>query len=320
MQPGDCRRGLGLVGAVLLAMLSGIAAAPVEAQPALKLVIDTDVGDDIDDAYALAWALSSPKLQVLGVTTAWGDTRLRDRMVRRLLATMQRPDVAVGHGLETPSTTPFTQSAWAAGGADSPVPPDAVALTLDLIRRHPHEITLVALAPLTNVAAMIDRDPATFAKVRQVVLMGGSIERGYGNAGPAAEYNAAQAPGALAKLLASGVAVVMFPLDATQVRLDAATTARLVAAARPTTIMLATLTGQWRRGNAWGQTVPTLFDAVPIAWLVDPALCPTRPMRLAVDAKGMTRAVAGKPNVAVCLASDAAGVVAHMARDLLAQG
>jgi len=84
------------------------AAAPDTARP-LPVIIDTDVGDDIDDAFALTVALKDSRLEVLGVTTAWGDTRTRTLLVRRLLSTLGRRDVVVAQGPATANAVPFTQ-------------------------------------------------------------------------------------------------------------------------------------------------------------------------------------------------------------------
>ena len=83
-----------------------VATTPVAAAPEL-VIIDTDVGDDIDDAFALAVALLDPRLKVVGITTAWGDTRTRTLLVRRLLASLGRKDVVVAQGPQTPNNVPF---------------------------------------------------------------------------------------------------------------------------------------------------------------------------------------------------------------------
>ena len=99
-------RGINVIRACLcVALLSlGVPALAAPAAPArLPVVIDTDVGDDIDDAFALVLALSDPRLDVIGITTAWGDTHTRALLVRRLLATLGRTDVPVAEGPPTPS-------------------------------------------------------------------------------------------------------------------------------------------------------------------------------------------------------------------------
>lgn len=296
-----------------LALAAGLVAALAALRPAtgavpapIPVIIDTDVGDDIDDAFALALAIRSPRLNVLGITTAFGDTAMRVALVRRLLRAMARPDIPVAQGVATPDPTPFTQRAWAQAEADLPAAPDAADLIASVASAHPGQVTLLALAPLTNVAALIRRHPASFGRLRRIVMMGGSINAGYradgsGATPPAAEYNVAQAPAALVAVLGGGVPVTMFPLDATQVRLEQAARDRLLAQGSATSDALRSLYLQWRVGNAWGQVTPTLFDVVPVAWLADPAVCAVRPLRIAVDARGFTRVEQGGPNVQVCL-------------------
>src|SRR6202012_4768010 len=115
-----------------------------------KVIIDTDIGDDIDDAYALTLALHSPQFEILGVTTAWGDTTLRAQLAARLLAAAGAKKIPVLPGVPTHSTSDFSQRAWAAAG-----PPTAHGNAVDFLlaqaKRYPHQITLIAIGPLTNV-------------------------------------------------------------------------------------------------------------------------------------------------------------------------
>ncbi len=180
------------------------AAAPLVAQarPAhgraavqkTKIILDTDIGDDVDDAFALGLALQSPELEVVGVTTAWGDTALRARMVRRMFLETDNAEIPVAEGIVTKSRANFSQARWAERGPDGPKM-DAVDFLLKAIGNNPGQITLVAIGPLTNVGAAIERDPATFRKVKRVVLMGGSVRKGYADIGyepdrgPQPEYN-----------------------------------------------------------------------------------------------------------------------------------
>lgn len=270
-----------------------------------KIIIDTDIGDDIDDAFALALALRSPELQILGVSTTFGDTQTRAKLVDRLLAEAGREDIPVAAGAPTPPQAPFTQQPYAEHGHFAkPVHPDAVDFTLDQIRRHPGEITLVAIGPLGNVGAMIDKDPETFRKLNRVVMMGGSIERGYGNspyappAPPQAEWNIRNDIRSAQELFASGVPIYMMPLDSTQLKLDEVKRAFLFRQGTAITDALAILYHQW------GQQTPTLFDPMTLASIVKPDLCPVQPMYIQVDEKGFTRPGPGRPNARVCLHSD----------------
>src|SRR5882672_2299061 len=124
-----------------------------------KVIIDTDIGDDVDDAFALALALRSPELQILGITTTFGDTETRAKLVDRFLAEAGRPDIVVAAGTPTVSKGNFTQRRYAEGGhAAKPSHPGAVSFVLEQIRRYPRQVTLIAIGPLMNVGAAIDKD------------------------------------------------------------------------------------------------------------------------------------------------------------------
>jgi inosine-uridine nucleoside N-ribohydrolase len=271
------------------------------------VIIDTDIGDDIDDAFALALALTDRRLEVVGVTTAFGDTRTRVLLMRRLLSALGRSNVPVAQGPVTPDPTPFTQRRWAMGAADTSPAPDAIDFIRAEAARRPGEITLIELAPMTNLAALMARYPAALGQLKQVALMGGSIHVGYAHGGaipnpqPSAEYNVAQAPQALAAVLRSGVPVRMFPLDSTELAFDEVDRERLFAHGSPASDALTLLYQQWRLWNAWGQITPTLFDVVPVAWLLDPSLCAPQALHVEVDAQGYTRPTNGTPNAQVCL-------------------
>jgi inosine-uridine nucleoside N-ribohydrolase len=331
-------------------MVAGLAGswgqpAPAVGQlgPTIQLaILDTDIGDDIDDAFALALALRSPELRLLGITTAYGDTELRARLLDRYLAAIGRWDLQVAVGVPTPHDNVFTQAVYASqpppadrmffspglgntvseakhsprtkhpGSAERLIRGDAVGFLLDQIREHPGEITLIAIGPLFNVQAAIDRDPATFRKLRRVVMMGGSIERGYdgqnGERRPAdAEWNINRDPAGARALLASGVPVYMMPLDSTQIHLETREREAIFSHGSALTDQLTLLYHQWMVGSEGHPAAPTLFDPVAVAYAVRPDLCPARGMRLEVDDKGFTRPVSGAPNAQVCLKSDESG-------------
>jgi purine nucleosidase len=263
-----------------------------------KIILDTDIGDDIDDAFAVALALRSPELQILGITTTFGDTEMRAKLLDRFLAEGGRPDIPVAAGVATPPKSSFTQRRYAeVGRFAKPSHPDAVTFLLDLIRRNPGQVTLIAIGPLMNVGAAIDKDPATFRKLKRVILMGGSIKRGYGDLGfgpstpPQPEWNILNDIPSAQKLFAAGVPLFVMPLDATQLKLDEVKRAFLFSQGTPITDALTLLYHQW------GQETPTLFDPMTIAFLVDPTLCPVQPMHIRVDEKGFARPYPGPPNV-----------------------
>ena len=128
-----------------------------ELQLKLQLaILDTDIGDDIDDAFALALALRSPELKILGITTAFADTELRARLVDRFLAAVGRTDIQVAAGVPTPHDNVFTQAAYARQEPERKHA-DGVAFLLEQIRAHPGEVTLIAIGPLVNVGEAIKR-------------------------------------------------------------------------------------------------------------------------------------------------------------------
>jgi purine nucleosidase len=275
-----------------------------------KIILDTDIGDDIDDAFALALALSSHRVQLLGVTTAWGNTDLRARLAERFLTQTGHDEIPVCAGPKTSASSVFTQARWAEA---FPKPakdwPNAIDFILDIVRRNPGQITLISIAPFSNVGTLIDKDPATFRKLKKVVIMGGSIRRGYGDLGylpdrgPSPEYNIAMDIPAAKKLLASGVPLYVMPLDSTQLKLNEVMRATLFSQGTPSTDALTLLYQQWT--NSTLNPTPTLYDAMAVAEVIDPSLCPTQPMHIRIDGQGYTRVDPGSPNANVCLRSDA---------------
>jgi inosine-uridine nucleoside N-ribohydrolase len=300
-----------LAAVVGLRGAGGQAAAAAGKTPAAPqlVILDTDIGDDIDDAFALALVLRSPELRLLGVTTTYGDTELRARLVDRYLGAVGRSGVPVRSGVRTKSGT-MSQAAYALR-EPARQHGDGVGFLLREIRAHPGEITLIAIGPLVNVQAAIERDPATFRKLKRVVMMGGSVYRGYDHGGngtrqpPSAEWNILCDPTGAKELLASGVPVFMMPLDSTQIHLEQAAQAAIFSHGSALTDQLTLLYHEWSGAGAW--RTPTLFDPMAVTYAIRPELCPATPMRLEVDEKGFTRPVEGEPNVNVCLHGDEKG-------------
>ena len=270
-----------------------------------KIIIDTDIGDDVDDAFALALAVKSPELQILGVTTAFGDTEARAKITDRLLGEMGRGDIPVLAGKRTATKNPMSQSKYGESGKFvKSSHADAVEFLLEQIQKYPGEIALIAIGPLMNVGAAIDKDAATFRKLKRVVLMGGSVRRGYGDMGytapvpPMPEWNILNDVASAQKLFSSGVPLYVMPLDSTQLKLDEVKRAFLFSQGTPVTDQLAVLY------HLWGQETPTLFDPMTLAFALQPDLCPVQGMHIRVDEKGFTREEPGTVNAQVCLDSD----------------
>lgn len=301
-----CLLGLALIAAPR-AFAQALPQAPLQPPTSSspeKIIIDTDIGDDIDDAFAIALVLRSPELQVLGVATTFGDTETRARIVDRLLGEAGRDNIPVAAGNPTPPKTRLTQRDYAQGSRFiRSSHPSAVDFILGQINQNPGQITLVAIGPLVNVGQLIDKDPATFRKLKRVVLMGGSVEHGYGTpygppTPPEPEWNIVNdIPGAQ-KLFTSGIPIYMMPLDSTQLKMDEVKRDFLFRLGTPLTEALTALYYEW------GQPTPTLFDPMTIAFLLKPDLCPVQPMHINVDDKGNTRPAPGRANAQVCLHSD----------------
>src|SRR6185312_10600075 len=105
-------------GLALVSCAARVAKAQAAASGApAKIIIDTDIGDDIDDAFAVALALRSPEVQILGITTTFGDTQERAKLLDRLLGETDHEDIPVAVGISDPKIqTTWTQRAYAEGG------------------------------------------------------------------------------------------------------------------------------------------------------------------------------------------------------------
>ena len=292
------RKATGLLTLILLVSpLHGVAASPAT----IPILLDTDIGTDIDDAFALALILHSPELDLLGVTTVSGDTQARARLAAKMLWDAGRPTVLVAAG-EPGKPLPIEQCRWADGFL-SPAftTQSAVEFLRDQIERRPGEITLVPIGPLTNIGRLLRDYPGDGKKIKRIVMMGGSVARGYApNSPPAAEYNIAQDPAAAQVVFSSGVPILMVPLDVTaMLALDAEARHRIFTHLTPLTDDLTILY------HLWNQPTPILFDPMAVAMLIDPSLCETKSLAIEVDDKGFTRVVEGKPpNATVALKTD----------------
>jgi purine nucleosidase len=285
------------VAAIAFLATMSIAAPPGKT----PILLDTDIGTDVDDAFALALILHSPELELLGVTTVSGDTQARARLAAKMLWEAGRPNIPVVAG-EPGKPLPIEQTRWAEGFTSPALRSEkAVDFLKAQIERRPGELTLVPIGPLTNIGALLRQDPAVAKKIKQIVMMGGSITYGYEpGSGPIAEYNIASDPAAAQVVFSSGIPILMAPLDVTaMLQLDAAARQRVFTHLSPLTNALTLLY------HLWNQPTPTLFDPMAVAMLVQPSLCETKPLAIEVDAQGFTRPVEGKPaNATVALHTD----------------
>jgi len=287
---------------LLLTLVFAVSSFASSPSPA-PVILDTDIGTDIDDAFALALIINSPELELLGVTTVAGDTQARARLAAKLLweaggAWRNVPVYAGAPG----KPQPIEQTRWAEGFTSPALHlGGAVDFMRREINRRPGKVTLIAIGELTNVAALLESDPAMAKKIKLIALMGGSIARGYGpDSKPEAEWNIKSNPEAARAVFSSGVPLVVAPLDVTaMLQLDAAGRRRVFTHLTPLTNALTILY------HLWGNETPTLFDPMAVAMLIDPNMCETKRLAIEVDRQGFTRAVEGKPaNATVGIRTD----------------
>lgn len=281
----------------------------------IPVLLDTDIGTDIDDAYALAQVLRSPELELLGVTTVSGDTVARARLAAKMLAVAGRSDVPVHAGISG-SVQYLRQCEWAAGFTSPALHESGgVEFLRQQINARPGEITLIAVGELTNVAALLESEPGLGKKLKAIALMGGSVRRGYApGSKPEPEWNIKSNAGAAQVVFASGVPLLVAPLDSTSdLKLTPEWKVRIFSRGSPTNDALAALDFVWRHTNTWKGEHPTLFDNLAVALVASPDLVPLTPLHLAVEADGLTREVADRPpNARVALTSDPAAFLEYL--------
>jgi inosine-uridine nucleoside N-ribohydrolase len=299
--------------AAVLVLLTAVA-AHAQRTPVL---FDTDIGTDIDDAYALALILRSPELELVGVTTVAGDAVARARLAAKLLAIDGGAAAKVPVYAGTSAKPQYIkQTEWAAGFTSPALRSEGgVAFMRQQIEARPGALTIVAVGELTNVAALLTSSPGIAGKIKRIALMGGAVRRG-GQPGskPQPEWNLKSNAAAAQTVFASGVPLLVAPLDATaDLKLTPEHRVRIFGRGSALTDALAALDFVWRHTNDWKGETPILFDLLPIAALYAPEIATFAPLHVVVEADGLTREVAGAaPNAQVAVASDPAKVLDFM--------
>ncbi|OAY51341.1 probable uridine nucleosidase 2 [Manihot esculenta] len=192
-----------------------------------KIIIDTDPG--IDDAMAIFLALRSPEVEVIGLTTIYGNvyTTLATRNALHLLEVAGRSDIPVAEGSHVTITkgtklriADFVHGADGLGNQNFPPPKgkpieqSAAAFLVEQANLHPGKVTVVALGPLTNIALAIELDPAFAKNIGEIVLLGGAFSVN-GNVNPAAEANIFGDPDAADIVFTSGADVLAVGINVT---------------------------------------------------------------------------------------------------------
>lgn len=191
-----------------------------------KIIIDTDPG--VDDSMAILFALNSPEVEVVGLTTIFGNvyTDLATQNALRLVEFAGRPYIPVAHGADLPLVVPLGYVADFVHGTDGlgntnqpapkgePVGKPAAQFIVEMVMAHPGQITLVPVGPLTNLALALALEPRIAENVAEVVVMGGAATVN-GNVNPAAEANIIHDPHAADVVFTAKWPVTMVGLDVT---------------------------------------------------------------------------------------------------------
>lgn len=264
------------------------------------ILLDTDVGSDVDDALALGLALASPELELVAVTTVARDTRLRARIAARLLGLAGRTGIDVCAGDAAPLLRPAARFGWfghegeaLADGPDAPISDEPAPERIVRAARERDGLELVAVGPLTNVARALALDPDLPRRVAGLTVMGGHVREvriGDHVCAPGVDYNLCSDPEATASVLGAGFRTTLVTADVTlQTWLRAADLERLERAG-PLARALAAQVRVWspvqrRIFTALGGTLEPnnaafLHDPLTLLALVDPAPLRLEPLRI----------------------------------------
>jgi inosine-uridine nucleoside N-ribohydrolase len=279
-------------------------AAAVEGER-VPILLDTDIGGDVDDAFALALALASPEIDLVGVTTVGQGAEDRAWMVCRFLTAVGRKDVPVAWGRDPQPEGGIEgqiqyrrHPAVIFNRTAKPIKQSAIEFLYAKLKAQPGKLTVVAVGPLTNVARLLTEHPDCKPWIKRLVLMGGSVRVGYdGKAGPEAEWNIKSDVKAARTVFTSGVPLTVAPLDSTgMLKLEEPQRRKLFAACTPMTFQLQALY------QLWDKPTPVLFDPVAVALCFTDKFCTMENLHLEVDDKGFTRVGKGKANARVATA------------------
>ena len=222
-----------------------------------KVIIDTDIGTYYDDALAVSVGCQSPELELLGVTTAYGDTHLRSRIARKVLDINGRPDVPVARGVGQPLQGNYLMFGFEGEGIleegdgdlaylDEPAP----NFIIRNIMENPGEVTVVTLGAVSNMAVAYVMEPAIRENIKELIMMAGVIvpivdEKGVRRS-PVEEYNFNNDPVAAQIVCNSGLPMVLCPIDVTlKVPLRDDQLATINASDRPVAQMVSRILAVW---------------------------------------------------------------------------
>ena len=282
-----------LVLSVVLAMLTN---AFAQTGPQ-RVIIDTDPG--IDDAMAILLALHSPELKVEALTVVPGNVDAAQGLENalKLVSLAGRCDVLVAGGAQHPLnqklvTAQFWHGPNGLAGVDLPAPkckadarfgPD---LIIEMVHKYPHEITLIPVGPLTNIALAVSKDPTIALLVKDIVIMGGSITGG--NVNGAAEANIYGDPEGAQIVFNAGWTVTMIGSDVGERTLiKRKDVTELQANHGPESDFIAKLADFYvTRSEKSGYQGAAMYDPLAVGTVIDPTLVTLKSMHVDVETKG----------------------------------
>lgn len=304
-----------------------------------KIIIDTDPG--VDDSMAILFAFNAPELEVVGLTTIFGNvhTDLATQNALWLAEFAGRPEVPVAHGAALPLIVPLEYVADFVHGRDglgntSQAPPTGRALDrpaaqfiAETVMAQPGEITLVPVGPLTNIALALALEPRIAQNVAEVVVMGGAATVN-GNVNPAAEANIYHDPHAADVVFNAGWPVTMVGLDVTmQTMMSEVYLAGLKAGGSKTAAFIYDISRFYQEFHQQTYDLQGIHthDPSAIAYLIDPGLFSTERGAIRVPTEGVAlgqtlldrrqrwsspNAWSGRPAVNVCVDVDSERLLA----------
>lgn len=261
----------------------------------IPVILDTDIGGDIDDTWALAMLLKSPELDLKLVSTCAGDTPYRARVAARLLQVAGRHDIPIGVGIQQ-KTDAGPQAPWVSDyhlpQYPGPIIDDGVQAIIDTIMASPDPVTLICVGPLTNIAAALDREPRIAQRTR-FVGMHGNIRKPFGSATCAIpEYNVKVDVPAALKVFAAPWPMTITPLDTCGfVILKGAKYAAVQQCTDPLTSAVMDNYRIWCKSlkRDWADTRSSvLFDTAAVYLAFDESLAVMEELPLRIEADGLT--------------------------------
>lgn len=273
---------------------SSVGAAP----KAIPVIYDSDIGDDIDDTWALGLLLKSPELDVKLVVGDYGKPEYRAKIFAKFLQTAGRTDVPIGMGLPRNPNATGPQAGWVADydlkSYPGTIHNDGVQAIIDTIMQSPEPITVIAVGPLPNIAAALEREPK-IAQRAKFVGMHGSVRLGYGGNQPiSAEWNVRADPKACQKVLSAPWDITITPLDTCGlVNLGGDRYRRVRDSQDPIASAVIANYRIWstdkdKHNQAAETRSSTLFDTVAVYLAFSHDLCTMERLGIRVDDKGFT--------------------------------